>query len=307
MGLDSFELLLEDEYYYHAVIQLALAYAPPEFIPEIVGFNLGYEQLPLHLLITNYELAELGIDSKYFNLHITIDNIDNGHANKAIKVIENIFDKYRDKELFLTKLKRGFALNNHGVTSSTIIKNLNLEDFVLKILKRKALVGQLIHNQTREFGCKTINQWLSNPEDVGGLLSHLIENKWIKFNTDPEQSIFWRLINDENGKMYGVFNPVERQIIHDWIAGSDHSSNFLTYSRALNNSRRIQDYLFSYISDGELDALQERVQQSNDLAIKICKLTPFLAPDSHHKSIGLWSTRKYVELLFPYLSSLSKN
>jgi hypothetical protein len=33
-----------------------------------------------------------------------------------------------------------------------------------------------------------------------------------------EQSVFWRMINEENGKMFGVFNPVERQIIHDWIA-----------------------------------------------------------------------------------------
>ncbi|AZB92888.1 iron-containing redox enzyme family protein [Acinetobacter pittii] len=306
LGLDSFDLLLEDEYYHNAVIQLALGYAPPEFIPEIVGFNLGYEQLPLHLLISNYELAELGIDSKYFNLHITIDNIDNGHADKAIKVIENIYDKYRDKEAFFNKLKRGFALNNHGVSSSKIIKNLNLEDLVLKILKRKALVGQLIHNETRQFGCKTINQWLSNPEDVKGLVTHLIDHKWIKFNTDPEQSVFWRMINEENGKMFGVFNPVERQIIHDWIAGTDHSSNYLAYSRELKNSQRIQDYLFSYISDGELDALQERIRQTPDLAIKICKLTPFLAPDSHHKSIGLWSTRKYVQLLFPYLSSFNK-
>lgn len=173
----------------------------------------------------------------------------------------------------------------------------------IEFLKRKALVGQLIHNETRQFGCKTINQWLSNPDDIAGLITHLTEHKWIKFNTDPEQSVFWRMINEENGKMFGVFNPVERQIIHDWIAGSDHSSNFLAYSRELKNSQRIQDYLFSYISDGELDALQERVQQSNDLAIKICKLTPFLAPDSHHKSIGLWSTRKYVELLFPYLGT----
>ncbi len=303
LGLDSFDLLLEDDYYHQAVVQLALGYAPPEFIPEIVGFNLGYEQLPLHLLISNYELAELGIDSKYFNLHITIDNIDNGHAYKAIKVIEDIYNKYRDKELFFIKLKQGFALNNRGESSSNIIKNLSLEDFVHKILKRKALVGQLIHNETRQFGCKTINQWLSNPDDIAGLINHLTEQKWIKFNTDPEQSVFWRMINEENGKMFGVFNPVERQIIHDWIAGSDHSSNFLAYSRELKNSQRIQDYLFSYISDGELDALQERVLQSSDLAIKICKLTPFLAPDSHHKSIGLWSTRKYVELLFPYLGT----
>jgi len=303
LGLESFDLLLDDEYYHQAVVQLALGYAPPEFIPEMVGFNLGYEQLPLHLLISNYELAELGIDSKYFNLHITIDNIDNGHAHKAIKVIEDIYNKYRDKELFFTKLKQGFALNSRGESSSNIIKNLSLEDFVHKILKRKALVGQLIHNETRQFGCKTINQWLSNPDDIAGLITHLTEQKWIKFNTDPEQSVFWRMINEENGKMFGVFNPVERQIIHDWIAGSDHSSNFLAYSRELKNSQRIQDYLFSYISDGELDALQERVLQSSDLAIKICKLTPFLAPDSHYKSIGLWSTRKYVELLFPYLGT----
>ncbi|MFI8036263.1 hypothetical protein ACFMJX_03150, partial [Acinetobacter baumannii] len=121
------------------------------------------------------------------------------------------------------------------------------------------------------------------PDDIAGLITHLTEHKWIKFNTDPEQSVFWRMINEENGKMFGVFNPVERQIIHDWIAGSDHSSSFLAYSRELKNSQRIQDYLFSYISDGELDALQERVQQSSDLAIKICKLTPFLAPDSHHR------------------------
>ncbi|MEQ1107056.1 iron-containing redox enzyme family protein [Acinetobacter seifertii] len=303
LGLESFDLLLDDEYYHQAVVQLALGYAPPEFIPEMVGFNLGYEQLPLHLLISNYELAELGIDSKYFNLHITIDNIDNGHAHKAIKVIEDIYNKYRDKELFFTKLKQGFALNSRGESSSNIIKNLSLEDFVHKILKRKALVGQLIHNETRQFGCKTINQWLSNPDDIAGLITHLTEQKWIKFNTDPEQSVFWRMINEENGKMFGVFNPVERQIIHDWIAGSDHSSNFLAYSRELKNSQRIQDYLFSYISDGELNALQERVLQSSDLAIKICKLTPFLAPDSHYKSIGLWSTRKYVELLFPYLGT----
>ncbi|WP_227633143.1 hypothetical protein, partial [Klebsiella pneumoniae] len=76
-----------------------------------------------------------------------------------------------------------------------------------------------------------IRDRLSNPDDIAGLITHLTEHKWIKFNTDPEQSVFWRMINEENGKMFGVFNPVERQIIHDWIAGSDHSSSFLAYSR----------------------------------------------------------------------------
>jgi hypothetical protein len=35
---------------------------------------------------------------------------------KPLKLLKDIYNKYRDKELFLTKLKHGFALNNHGVS-----------------------------------------------------------------------------------------------------------------------------------------------------------------------------------------------
>lgn len=303
LGLDDFELFLDDEYYHHAAIQLALGYAPPEFIPEIVGFNFGYEKLPLHLLITNYELKELGIDSKYFNLHITIDNLDNGHAYKSLKTLEKLCVKYKDKDVFIDKLKRGYALNQHGITSLQIINNLNLEDFVHKILKRKALIGQLMHNEKQQIGCKSINQWLSNPDDIESFINQLIEKKWIKLNKAPEESLFWKLISHQDGKMYGVFNPTEKQIIHDWIAGEQYASTFLSYHQHVDKEQSIHDFLFSYISDGELENLQIRVSQTSNLALKLSKLTPFLAPDTHHKTIGLWSTQKYTELLFPYLTS----
>jgi hypothetical protein len=102
--------------------------------------------------------------------------------------------------------------------------------------------------------------------------------------------------------MYGVFTPAERQIIYDWIAGEQYATHFLPYHQGLNTEQPFHDFLFSYISDGELESLQKRVSQTDNFALKLCKLTPFLAPESHHKSIGLWSTQKYVELLFPYLS-----
>lgn len=303
LGLDDFELFLDDEYYHHSAVQLALAYAPPEFIPEIIGFNLGYEQLPLHLLITNYELKELGIEAKYFNLHITIDNLDNGHAHKSLKAFENVYKKYKDKEAFMAKVKRGYALNQQGMSSLQIIKDLNLENFVHKILKRKALIGQLVHNEKQFVGCKSINQWLANPQQIGSFINQLVEKRWIRFNCDPEESPFWRMISHEDGKMYGVFTPVERQIIHDWIAGDQYSTHVLPYKNSLSKEQPLHDYLFSYISDGELEHLQTRVSQTDNFALKLCKLTPFLAPESHHKSIGLWSTQKYAELLFPYLTA----
>ncbi len=302
LGLQDCDFMLEDEYYHHAAVQLALAYAPPELLPEIIGFNLGYEQLPLHLLITNVELGELGIDAKYFNLHITIDNLDSGHAHKAIQVLDKFSNKYKDKDLFFTKLKRGYALNQQGMTSSKIIQNLNTEQMVYKIFKRKAQIGQFIHQDKSQFGHQSINQWLAHPEQIEPFIQHLIEKQWIQLNSDPEHSPFWRMISHEDGKMYGVFSQAERQMIHDWMAGdSSHCSTFLPYDSLINNDQHLHPYLCDYFADSELECLQRRVDQAGNLAYKICKLIPFLAPGVHHKSIGLWSTQKCVEFLFPYL------
>ena len=81
---------LEDDHYLQGALQLALGVCADEFLPEVIGFNLGYEQLPLHLLITAYELSELGIDPYYFTLHVTIDNASSGHACKAAQSVLNL-------------------------------------------------------------------------------------------------------------------------------------------------------------------------------------------------------------------------
>src|SRR5690606_7716246 len=39
---------LPDTFYQQGLVQLALGWNAQDFLPEIVGFNLGYEQLPLH-------------------------------------------------------------------------------------------------------------------------------------------------------------------------------------------------------------------------------------------------------------------
>jgi hypothetical protein len=61
------------------------------------------------------------------------------------------------------------------------------------------------------------------------LTSSGFDNHWLMV-LHPNCLVFWRMINEENGKMFGVFNPVERQIIHDWIAGSDHLHIFMARS-----------------------------------------------------------------------------
>ena len=301
LGLEHFVLELEDEYYHQPAIQLALAYAPPEFIPEIVGFNLGYEQLPLHLLITNYELNELGINPHYFNLHITIDNMDNGHAHLSIKALEKIYKKFKDKKSFMEKMKIGFALNNKGLSSRQIIQNLSSEALVLKILKRKALVGNVIHNDKCKLNNRSINEWLSEPSLVEEFIELMIEKQWIILNQDPEASRFWKLISHEEGKMYGVFNATEKQIIHDWIAGDYFKQSYSKYKKVNSSSNSIDEFMFSYLADGELENIQQQMSESGNLAVKINKLLPYLAPHAHHKETGLWCTQRFVDYLFPFL------
>lgn len=303
LGLEDFHVVLDDKYYHNAVIQLALGFAPPDFIPEIIGFNLGYEQLPLHLLITNYELQELGIDSKYFNLHITIDNLSNGHAEKSLRALEKIYMRFSNKHLFMEKVRRGYALNNHGYSSFEIIKNLDVKAFVFNIFTQKAMVGKFIHDQSKFIGCKTVNEWLTSSDNIENLIETLVEKKWIKFNQNPEDSFFWSMISHEDGKMYGVFSPAEKQIIHDWICGVNYFKKNIKSNTSIYNEEKFYDYYFSYLSDDELEILQSKIQGTDNLALKICKLIPYLAPESHHKSVGLWSTKKYTEILFPYLNS----
>src|SRR5690606_34000122 len=81
---------LNDDHYIQGAIQLSLARNTDQFLPEVVGFNLGYEQLPLHLLITAHELKELGIDPYYFQVHVTVDNAGTGHARKALEAVRTL-------------------------------------------------------------------------------------------------------------------------------------------------------------------------------------------------------------------------
>lgn len=218
--LNSYAEQLDASYYEQAAVQLALAYAPAKYLPLVIGFNLGYEQLPLHLLITNYELAELGIDPHYFNVHITIDNAHNGHAQKSLQAFIQHYENAEDPETYLDLIKQGYLLNDIGKSSSQIVKELDIERMALKVFQNKALIGQYIHNQKCQFSGKTINDWLSDPVQIFKFLNVLIEKGWIIKDAPVEQSRFWKMIDHPEGKMFGVFNATEKQIIKDWIQGA---------------------------------------------------------------------------------------
>lgn len=128
---------LADDYYVQGAIQLALGQHGAAFLPEVIGYNLGYEQLPLHLLITSFELNELGIDPHYFTLHVTIDNASTGHARKAAQSVLSLMPMGAERDEFYRRVVQGYKLNELGIGSTAVIQSFDLEQEVIAMLERK--------------------------------------------------------------------------------------------------------------------------------------------------------------------------
>lgn len=213
---------LPDRNFVQGAIQLSLGWNAAHFLPELIGFNLGYEQLPLHLLITSYELNELGIDPYYFVLHVTVDNASTGHAVKAIQALHTSMGRAADGADFYRRVQNGFRLNELGAGTNEVIASFDLDKELTRILVQKSTVGKNMHSDYCRVAGRTVNEWLSQPEDVPGFLTQLVNAGWIERGAAAEQSRFWRLIHGEAAEMFGVFTTYEQEVLRSWIEHPRH-------------------------------------------------------------------------------------
>lgn len=131
---------LDDQRYLQGALQLALGRHGDDFLPELIGYNLGYEQPPLHLLITSYELAEVGIDGHYFQLHVTIDNAASGHAHLSIQALRQLCP-VDDAGQFYQRVRSGYRLNDLGLDTPSLISSFDLESELLSALSASAILA----------------------------------------------------------------------------------------------------------------------------------------------------------------------
>jgi len=211
---------LPDALFVQGAIQLALGCNTDAFAPEIIGFNLAYEQLPLHLMITAYELKELNIDPYYFTLHITVDNALTGHSKQAIDAFRDCLPKIGNQEDYFKRVISGMALNQDGLSTMSIIGSYDIDNEIVEIFKQKSTLGKYMHGDHCSIGGKTVNTWLADPQDIPEFLQALQKNNWITRHEDPKNSRFWKLIESDKAVMFGVFSQYEKQVIYDWIAGT---------------------------------------------------------------------------------------
>lgn len=313
-GLDSLDNL-EDELYAQGVIQLALARCAEDYLPEVMGFNLGYEQLPLHLLITAYELNELGLDPYYFTLHVTVDNPDTGHARRAVQAVQDNLPRLGDASEFWRRVRQGYQLSNAGMGSTDVIEGFDIEREVVRIFSHKSAAGHGAHSDYCRVGGRNINDWLARREDIPEFLRALQKAGWIRHGAAVEESRFWGLLQGPRAEMFGVFSPYELQLIHDWIRG-EASRDGRAYTEAAGEADAVRRPSFRVaerlaaargasafdpaggtdtepLFDVDLDAL-ERQLACLDAAGQNRLLVQAMAPSQHWTPAGLHATRLFV-------------
>lgn len=227
---------LDDELYRQGAIQLALGWNAEQFLPEVVGFNLGYEQLPLHLLITAYELNELGIDPYYFTLHVTVDNTGTGHARRACQAVLDLLPRLDDGGEFWRRVRIGSQLADAGIGTTAVIEGFHPAREVLRILRHKAPAGAGAHSDYCRVAGRSVNDWLASPATMPGFLDALRDAGWIRPGEPAQNSRFWKLLMGPRAEMFGVFSAYELQVIHDWIAGD--SADGRAFDEAPDSPRR---------------------------------------------------------------------
>ncbi|KAJ9103815.1 hypothetical protein QFC21_002277 [Naganishia friedmannii] len=233
-----------------------------EFFPEAIGFNMAYEALPYHLLVTSRELRELGIDDYYFALHVTIDNADSGHAAIARVAVERYLEGIRKRdgqeamEKMWRRVQAGYILAEglpttpcspkefapsigiDGHRTWRLAKSLEaaanattVEKRLVDLLGRKAFAAEKMHCPSRmTIEGQTIEEWLDphawNAEKGLAFVRALGEKKpWI-YHGDPSRSKLVKEL-EWGGRMFGAFSRTETELVRAWIRslGVDKADN----------------------------------------------------------------------------------
>jgi hypothetical protein len=284
---------LDDQHFVQGAIQLALGRCSTNFMPEVIGYNLGYEQLPLHLLITAYELRELGIDPYYFTLHVTIDNVSSGHGRKAIQALLDLMPVEQGANEFYRRVAQGYRLNDLGIGSTAVIEGFDLQREVFAMLERKRSFGQHMHSDYCRLEGQTVNEWLSTPGKIEDFLQAMQRKGWIKRHRPPQESRFWQLIEGSTAAMFGVFSGYEKQLVHDWIAGEWQDQKKPPSPCRHHDSGECLDE--GRADDPEIVALQDTLHNQSPRQ-QLESLIPWLSAQRHCRPAGLYATRRFIEL-----------
>ncbi|WVF71086.1 hypothetical protein IAT40_005883 [Kwoniella sp. CBS 6097] len=220
-----------------------------DYFPEALGFNMAYEALPYHLLVTARELQELKIDNYYFAIHVTIDNADSGHSAMARLAVERYLEGVLKRDgpeamaAIWRRVQAGYILAEglpttpaspvefeeipselgapHWLPKVQTIEATPIELRLVDTIFRKALAAEKMHCTSKmQIAGSTVEEWL-NPstltkEKTLAFIRALATKRPFVIPGEPPRSRFMRDL-EWGGRMFGAFSRSETTIVGEWI------------------------------------------------------------------------------------------
>ena len=221
-----------------AVAQLLVSLFPHEFLPEILGFNLHFEEITQETLKATRELKEVRLNAYYFVLHISIDNADSGHTAIAMQTVMNYIDQARRShgddaaQQAWRRVQAGYILSEQlssdggpkaraDAGPESFPRNEH-EAKVTQILRSKAAAAGKIHCSSRmKLGSRTLVDWLkpgalASKAHQMEFMDHLSKlTPWIRKGDSDNSKLIHEL--SWRGKMFGSFTQSEVEAVRRWI------------------------------------------------------------------------------------------
>lgn len=210
------------------VFELAISQFSIDYFPELLGMTLQLEWEVLSLRRGVKRLQYVGIDAKFYIMHIGIDNASEGHGAKAKRAIELYLDHmYRQggEELLQATWKRiwtayvAFAITGSlgdDIARAAHDKRTRKQDEYLNsqvqdLIASKREYAQYNH-ATRILSQDYLNDLFKDPPR---LMQALQDNGYI-VPGDPEHSQFFTRVTTFDGPMFKVFTDDELETLKEW-------------------------------------------------------------------------------------------
>ncbi len=211
-----------DAAYTLPLFQLVVSEFSEDYYPELLGMTqyLEWSAIELRNMVLLHE--HFGIDTRFYELHVAIDNAAAGHGAMAKRAIEAYLEGIRldlGDEVVQAQWQRIWT----GYVAFATTGNLGQEvadrrrrqptsaQKVAALIRDRAPKARLNHGR-RRLGGRLINDLFADPD---ALMTALVTNGLV-VPEDPDRSTFLDLLRPD-GPMYRVFDDDEIDIWRAWI------------------------------------------------------------------------------------------
>ena len=220
---------IHDHAFTSPVFQLALSYFPRVYLPEIIGFTLGYffvaQDNILHSLAD--KIKQYGLDERYLLTDQRVNPLPGQQVQLVQEVVHLYLAEFSDemqRQQHWQRIWQGLVVH-HVIAEQWLLdlhdaiimpRTLTPQQKMLALVREKAPHARKMH-RNQKLGNHLIDDWFAQePFDAEGFLKALAASPYINIS-NPDKSLLLSHSIKFGGPMFRIFTDAEQAVISEWV------------------------------------------------------------------------------------------